>query len=136
VTDDNLKAREALAIAIAEAAKAGRWDVVERLSAQIETLHSGLTSSGHVDQDVPKMTSAQLERRGRAVAAAKADSSLKKAIVERYGSMTKAAKAYRVSKQSLSAYELGERPVPRRIDERVRADFPGLSWEWPGGVVD
>jgi transcriptional regulator with XRE-family HTH domain len=83
---------------------------------------------------------AQRARRGRAVALAKADSALKRAVtgdpLKRWRSMTEYAKRLGISKASLSEYESGERPCPARVDRLIRKDFPALRWQWPRGVVD
>jgi hypothetical protein len=80
-----------------------------------------------------------LARRGRGVARAyaeKTDDELGLAVVAKYGSGAKYAKALRISPSAWTGYRNGRTAVPRRVDEKVRADFPGISVRWKKGVVD
>lgn len=84
------------------------------------------------------VTSTQLARRGRAIAASKADNALKLAITQdsRWGSLRVYAKRrLKISPGSLTAY-MQDRPCPAAIDRKIREDFPDLVWNWPKGLTD
>lgn len=91
--------------------------------------------------NLQEMTGAQLVRRGKAIAkakAAKSDDRLWSAIVKsKWGSQeTYAKKRLGVSPGSLSAYRSGNTPCPRPVAAKVAADFGIGDDYWPGGVVD
>lgn len=91
--------------------------------------------------NLQSVTGAQLERRGKAIAKAKAsksDDRLWKAIVQsRWGSQERYAKErLKVSPGSLSAYRSGNTPVPRAVVRQVEKDFDIGADYWPGSIVD
>jgi len=86
-------------------------------------------------QDV---TQAQLERRARGIAAGKAAADPRKAaIVTRWGTMGKAAKALRISPQALSAYLSGLYPCPENVARIVEREtgLPPDSRTWLKGTT-
>lgn len=70
------------------------------------------------------------KRRVRAIAATKAQgkSELHRAIVARWGSLTAAARALRISQPLLSQALSGVRAVPPHVRERVRAETGREDW--------
>ena len=87
------------------------------------------------------MTDAQLKRRGSAIArgwAKKSGHPVGMAITHsKWKSTTRyATDRLDISQPALSRYMSGGLPCPRRVADRVKADF-GLGYDvWPGGVVD
>lgn len=84
------------------------------------------------------VTQAQLERRARGIAVALAEGDDKKtAIVKRWGTLGKAAKALRISPQSLSAYLHGVSPCPENVARIVEREtkLPADSRTWPKGTT-
>jgi hypothetical protein len=98
-------------------------------------------SPARTSASLQEMTGAQLERRGKAIAkakAAKSDDRLWAAIVKsKWGSQeVYAKKRLGVSPGSLSAYRSGNTPCPRPVAAKVLADFDIGDDYWTGGVVD
>lgn len=81
------------------------------------------------------MTSAQVARRGRAIAAATAgDDELLQAIAKdkRWGSgNVYARKRLHISPGSFTNYRTGKTATPRDVQEKVDADFPKLRYRFP-----
>jgi len=146
VTPEDLRARAVALDADAEAAVArGDTDAAAVAAHQAELWRitarklESLMDSRSPDVQDKAMTQDQLARRGRAVALTAAHNELLSAIANdpRWGS----ARAYcknslRIAPSSLTGYMNGTTPCPRWLADRVRADFPKLSWTWPAGVVD
>jgi len=143
VSDPRRAELESLAAAINEAAKAGRWRTVDRLTdlalALSRTLlaeKEALTTedrSAHID----RVTRAdRLRRLGVARSRAKGNElALAISAHPSYGTMGQyAKKRLRVSKAAFSAYVTGARKCPREVANAVREDFPGLDWTWVGGI--
>lgn len=110
------------------------------LRVQVEELQKPLPRDESSD-NLQEMTGAQLERRGKAIAkakAAKSDDRLWAAIVKsKWGSQeVYAKKRLGVSPGSLSAYRSGSTPCPRPVAAKVAADFGIGPDYWKGGVVD
>lgn len=92
-----------------------------------------------VDVQDKEMLTSQLARRGRAVARAAASNDLLRAIAAdpRWGSARVYARTrLKIAPSSLTHYMSGVSPCPRAVDEKIRKDFPTLSWTWKKGVVE
>jgi hypothetical protein len=88
------------------------------------------------------MTRTQRERRGRAVAKARADGLVAKAIVaSRWKTASAYARKLGLSQPALSRYITGSLACPAEVDRAVRRDFPALATAdakdlWPKGVIE
>lgn len=127
IEEGNHKAAASVAVAAARA-----WQSL----ATVAALPPSKTSAS-----LQEMTGAQLERRGKAIAKAKAAKStdpLWQAITaSKWGSQeVYAKKRLGVSPGSLSAYRSGNTPCPRPVAAKVLADFGIGDSYWPRGVVD
>lgn len=114
------------------------WGVIRDMEAAADKL-DGLRPVEH-SANVQDVTAAQIERRGRAIAAsrvAEGDKLGAKIAASKWGSKRRYSKArLRISAASLVGYQSGATPCPRHVADKVKADF-GLGPEiWPGGVVD
>lgn len=88
------------------------------------------------------VTQEQFQRRGFAVAAAKAHNAMLQAIGAdpKFKSLRKYVRIRKrqlgCSLSSLSGYMNGSAPCPKRVADVVAADFPKLRWTWPAGITD
>jgi hypothetical protein len=140
VSDPKRAEFEGLVAAINAAADAGRWDTVDRLTdlalALSRTLlvEQGLTSAEHLAHNPLDMTRAE-QRRAYGIARAKSKTPVAKAIVAKYGTLTRFARDARVTKTSLSNYLNDHRPCPERLYRRIKQEFPDVAWEPKRGTV-
>ena len=133
--------REAYAAA-ARAIKAGDVKLARELSklaVQLAADAEGLTD-GNNPGIITDVTSAQIDRRGRAVAVAKARKSTSPVRAAIVASQWKTLGAYaprcKVSQGTLSKYINGDLSCPAPVADRVKKDF-GLGYDvWPKGVVE
>jgi len=131
-----------LADELGAASKRGDADAMMRLTEEMNTLTGDMLRQlrgGERSANIPPVNNdAQIAaRRGRAIASAKLDptDSRRAALVHRWGSQAKAAKALGISGASLVAYLDGVTPCPRRVAERAlrQAGIPLAAWS---SVVD
>ena len=95
-----------------------------KLRAIADALEREGLRDGESTGSLQDVTQAQLERRARGIAAGKAAADPRKAaIVTRWGTMGKAAKALRISPQALSAYLSGLYPCPENVARIVEREF-------------
>ena len=119
-----------MALAIADAAKAGQWERVRDLTEELKALRVPLDGERLNVQGERNM----IDARSQAIAVKAAGrNKLLKAISHdhRWGSATRYCRQrLGISPGSLTGYMQGTTPVPRRIVDMVQRDFPGLDWTW------
>jgi hypothetical protein len=96
---------------------------------------------GKPSGNLREMTDAQLERRGKAIAAAKnaktKDKLLKAITASQWGSQERYARhRLGISPPALTGYRNGSTPCPRIVADRVLKDFGIAHDYWPAGVVN
>lgn len=140
MTDDARSAITAIALAIAEAAKAGRWQTVEDLSGQLRGLRIALEHGTHVDrtsmnvQAEPDVTSAELAERGKRIAQGHAKGDPRKLAVSRskWRSIANYAdQRFGLARSTFSNYMAGRVEPPDDVKAKVAKDFPGVDFWTP-----
>ena len=115
-------------------------ELYREMAAELVRLKKTALPDFKSSDNLREMTGAQLQRRGRAIAASKnaktKDKLLRAITASQWGSQERYAKErLRISPPSLAAYRNGTTACPATVAAKVLADF-GIGHDyWPLGVV-
>jgi hypothetical protein len=137
VSDDVDPRIRELSQAIQAAAKAHQWLIVRSLN---QTLRQALAS-----QRSRHMTKAHKKANSQSNASTRAYQALEDkspsapllaafAADQRFGSLRAWCTSRAENRSSMSWYLHGRGPMPARVYDKIRRDFPDLEWEPPAGV--